>query len=176
MTGVSSEDLEYILKQSSDSFKFLNNKKIFITGGTGFFGKWILEAIIHANSILNSNISITVLSRNSQKFINNFPHLGLNKNIQLSLGLINSLLLYSKINTSYPYVDNRILQDNISTVNKFLFSIQGGISYKVAKRLGVFFNYQYTISNMIELNSRYAVEEGNKLNIFNIGINILLNK
>lgn len=98
----------------------------------------------------------------------------LHKNIQLSLGLVNSFLLYSKINTTYPYTDDRILKNNISKVNKYMFSIQSGLAFKVSKKLGILVNYQRSISDMIELNSRYDVKDGNKLNNFNIGLNILI--
>ena len=98
-----------------------------------------------------------------------------NKKIQLSLGIINSFLLYSNISTSYPYTDDRIIENNISTVNKYMFSIQGGISYKPAKRMSIFLNYQRSLSDMIELNSRYEVKDGNKINIINIGLSYLIN-
>jgi len=98
------------------------------------------------------------------------------KIIQFNLGVINSLLIYSNINTTYPFTDNRILKDNISTVNKYLFSVEGGISFKVAKWTHLFLNYQRSITDIIDLNSRYDVESGNKLNNFIIGLQFQISK
>jgi dTDP-glucose 4,6-dehydratase len=53
----------------------LSNKHLFITGGTGFFGKWLLEAIQAANLHLQANIKVTILSRDADKFKRQFPRL-----------------------------------------------------------------------------------------------------
>lgn len=53
----------------------LNSKKIFITGGTGFFGKWLLNSIKLMNAEFNANINAIVLSRNPDSFLEAFPHL-----------------------------------------------------------------------------------------------------
>ena len=98
------------------------------------------------------------------------------KNFQFNLGVINSFLIYSKINTTYPYNDSRIIIDNISTFNKYMCLIEGGVSYKVAKRIFIFLNYQRSITDIIDLNSRYDVENGNKLNNFIIGLRFQLNR
>lgn len=52
---------------------FLKNKKIFLTGGTGFFGKWLLESFIHFNDNLNLKARLFILSRNPEKFLSNNP-------------------------------------------------------------------------------------------------------
>lgn len=50
----------------------LNGKRLFITGGTGFFGFWLLMAISYLNST-GANILVTALSRNPQQFLNKNP-------------------------------------------------------------------------------------------------------
>jgi dTDP-glucose 4,6-dehydratase len=42
------------------------HKRIFLTGGTGFFGKWLLDS-------LPESARITVLSRDPEKFLRNYP-------------------------------------------------------------------------------------------------------
>lgn len=42
----------------------LQNAHLFITGGSGLFGRWLLSALLDANQRLGSNIQVTVLSRN----------------------------------------------------------------------------------------------------------------
>ena len=71
------EDLKFTLLKVKNSFVFLNQKTVFITGGTGFFGKWLLESFNFAN--LNGyNINIIVLSRNPNDFKKRYPHLTTN--------------------------------------------------------------------------------------------------
>jgi dTDP-glucose 4,6-dehydratase len=53
----------------------LRGKRIFITGGTGFFGKWLLESFIWANNILKLNAQMHVLSRDPEAFKMSYPHL-----------------------------------------------------------------------------------------------------
>jgi len=69
------EDLKLIASKLSSNFEFYKGKKIFLTGGTGFFGKWLLETFIHLNQSHSLNVSITILSRSPSKFKDNFPHL-----------------------------------------------------------------------------------------------------
>ncbi len=42
----------------------LKNKKILLTGATGFIGKWLLKSFLHANKQLNLNAKIYCLGRN----------------------------------------------------------------------------------------------------------------
>ena len=60
------EDLEHILDLTKDLWEELRGKKLFITGGTGFFGCWILESFLWANDKLDLNASAVVLTRNAQ--------------------------------------------------------------------------------------------------------------
>lgn len=53
----------------------LRGARIFITGGTGFFGKWLLEVLGRANSSLNLHAEAVVLSRNPEAFLLAMPHL-----------------------------------------------------------------------------------------------------
>lgn len=41
----------------------LKNSEILVTGGTGFFGKWILEFVIYLNDSYNFNIKLYLLAR-----------------------------------------------------------------------------------------------------------------
>jgi len=55
------KDLDYILEYTYDLWDELRHKRIFITGGTGFFGCWLLESFLWANDKLNLNSSAVVL-------------------------------------------------------------------------------------------------------------------
>ena len=69
------EDLEHILKHTVELWTNFKNKTIFITGGTGFFGKWFLETFAYANYKLDLNFKIIVLSRNPGKFLDEFVYI-----------------------------------------------------------------------------------------------------
>lgn len=53
----------------------LQGAHLFISGGTGFFGKWLLETLGAAEQALNLGVEATVLSRNPQRFLDTMPHL-----------------------------------------------------------------------------------------------------
>lgn len=69
------EDLNLIANKLARDFAFFKNKKIFLTGGTGFFGKWILEAFLFLNNQHSLNISVSILSRTPDKFKMLHPHI-----------------------------------------------------------------------------------------------------
>lgn len=62
------EDNAFIFDSCNQIFESLKNASIFITGGTGFIGIWLLEALRHANIHGNFNVQVTVLTRDLEKF------------------------------------------------------------------------------------------------------------
>jgi dTDP-glucose 4,6-dehydratase len=68
-TFVLDEDLEFLSNYSNIIWKKLNNKKIFITGGSGFFGRNFISALYFIEKLFNYNFSITCLTRNKKKFL-----------------------------------------------------------------------------------------------------------
>ena len=68
-------DLDHILAHSQGLWEELRGQKIFITGGTGFFGCWLLESFAWANDKLGLNASAVVLTRNPKLFAAKMPHL-----------------------------------------------------------------------------------------------------
>lgn len=67
------EDIEIIVSALRPLSKGLDNSRIFLTGGTGFFGKWILHSFLGLRKAHNLNATITVLSRNPQGFLESYP-------------------------------------------------------------------------------------------------------
>jgi dTDP-glucose 4,6-dehydratase len=68
-------DLEHVLAHTRDAWRALAGGRLFITGGTGFFGKWLLETFVHANAALGLGAQAVVLSRDPQAFARTMPHL-----------------------------------------------------------------------------------------------------
>jgi nucleoside-diphosphate-sugar epimerase len=69
------EDLAHILTHASPALRSLRHANLFITGGTGFFGHWLLESLLHANDQLSLNLRATVLTRNATAFRARSPHI-----------------------------------------------------------------------------------------------------
>ena len=72
---LATEDLAHILKHAQKPFESLRDARLFITGGTGFFGHWLLESLLHANAELHLNIRATVLTRSAASFHAKSPHI-----------------------------------------------------------------------------------------------------
>jgi nucleoside-diphosphate-sugar epimerase len=72
---LSTADLDHILSKTKPLWEEMRNKRIFITGGTGFFGCWLLESFSHINRQLNLNAQATVLTRDPAAFAMRCPHL-----------------------------------------------------------------------------------------------------
>jgi dTDP-glucose 4,6-dehydratase len=47
----------------------LKGARLFITGGTGFYGSWLLESLIQAEVRLGLGVEVVVLSRNPDRFL-----------------------------------------------------------------------------------------------------------
>lgn len=83
---VSGLDLEYILENTSALWEELRGGRVFITGGTGFFGCWLLESFLAANRAFNLRAEAVVLTRSAQKFRERSPHLANDSAIELVEG------------------------------------------------------------------------------------------
>lgn len=80
------EDLDHILIHTKDLWEEIRDQRIFITGGTGFFGCWLLESFIWANYKLKLNAQAFVLTRNPEAFAIKAPHLHKHQSIQFVRG------------------------------------------------------------------------------------------
>lgn len=66
-------DFELILGRTNHLWPHLVGKSLFITGGTGFFGRWLLEALRIANARHDLNLRVTVLTRDPTAFARKAP-------------------------------------------------------------------------------------------------------
>src|SRR5690349_7896452 len=69
-------DLDHVLKSTSpDVWNELRDKRLFLTGGTGFVGTWLLESLVALTDRLDFRMPAFVLTRNPERFQNECPHL-----------------------------------------------------------------------------------------------------
>jgi UDP-glucuronate decarboxylase len=83
---ISASDLEHVCEHARGSFEALRGARIFITGGTGFFGHWLLESLLHANRTMKMGVCITVLTRDAARFRSRSPHIAKDEAITLIEG------------------------------------------------------------------------------------------
>ena len=79
-------DLDHILEHTEGLWEELRGQRIFITGGTGFFGCWLLESFAWANDQLGLDATAVVLTRNPDLFVKKALHLATHPAIKLYTG------------------------------------------------------------------------------------------
>lgn len=67
-------DLEHVLARTEGIWRALAGSRFYISGGTGFIGKWLLESLLWANQRLGAGITASVLSRNPEAFLSAYAH------------------------------------------------------------------------------------------------------
>lgn len=76
MKPLPSEDLEHVLTHTAPLWEAARGHRLFVTGGTGFFGTWLLESFAFCNRKLHLNAQMTVLTRDPRALLTKLPHIG----------------------------------------------------------------------------------------------------
>jgi nucleoside-diphosphate-sugar epimerase len=91
MTWTFGDDLDAVFAELAGDWSPLRAARIFMTGGTGFIGRWMLETLRDADIRLGLGIEVTVLSRNPAAFGQKAPHLANHKAFRFVAGEIDDL-------------------------------------------------------------------------------------
>lgn len=75
MIPLPADDLEAVAQSTLVPWRDLRGARIFLTGGTGFWGRWLLETFAHANAHFDLGAHTTVLTRDAAGFQEQMPHL-----------------------------------------------------------------------------------------------------
>lgn len=85
-------DLEAVRTLLAPHLEGLRAARLFISGGTGIVGKWLLASLLHADTVDRLGLQITVLSRNPDAFRAQHPTLGNDPRVGWASGDIRSHL------------------------------------------------------------------------------------
>jgi dTDP-glucose 4,6-dehydratase len=75
MPPLPKDDIDLILAKTESLWEEMRGSCLFLTGGTGFFGCWLVESFLAANRQFNLGARITVLTRSPEAFREKCPHL-----------------------------------------------------------------------------------------------------
>jgi len=64
-----SNDVALAIRRSGADFSCLKGKRILVTGGTGFFGVWLLSSLLQVREILGGVLDIAVITRDPRSFL-----------------------------------------------------------------------------------------------------------
>lgn len=90
---LAAEDLEHIFAHTLPLWSPIGGRRFFISGGTGFFGAWLLESLIYCNRKLRLDLSATVLTRDPDVFRARMPHLAVEPAIELLRGDVRDFVI-----------------------------------------------------------------------------------
>ena len=79
-------DIDLICGRTDALWHSFRGQQIFITGGTGFFGRWLLESFTAANQRFDLHARATVLTRDPLRFRAACPHLATDRSLTLLQG------------------------------------------------------------------------------------------
>lgn len=86
MLELPAHDLDYIVSRTRPLWKDLRGGRLFITGGTSFTGRWLLDSFVRANDFLNLNAHAVILTRDPGAFRSRLSHLASHPAIHLHTG------------------------------------------------------------------------------------------
>lgn len=101
MLAISAEDLEMIADRTAPLWEAARGQCIFITGGTGFFGSWLVESFCHVNRALKLGARASILTRDPEVFALKCPHLACEPELTFIRGDVRNFDFPSG---AFPYV------------------------------------------------------------------------
>jgi nucleoside-diphosphate-sugar epimerase len=109
------DDLAHVARTVGDDAARLAGKRLFLTGGTGFFGKWLLASLHDFNQRLSEPCHVTVLTRDARAFAAAFPRLVTAPAVELLEGDVRTFVLpearYDFVIHGATTADSRLIVD-----------------------------------------------------------------
>jgi nucleoside-diphosphate-sugar epimerase len=101
MAHVLEEDLDHVLEHTAGIWDAVRRKNIFLTGGTGFVGTWLVESFVWINRRLNLGAKALLLTRDPEKFKRKAPEAASDSSIEYVIGDATS---FSYPRGSFPFI------------------------------------------------------------------------
>lgn len=117
-------DLNFIINSIGMDWEKCRGRRLLITGGTGFFGKWLLGSLIQANDRFDLGLKIFCLSRNADLFKQSFPELGGADCVEMVSGDVQSFSM--KEDKLYAIIHAATDVENITTERDTVNSVIKG--------------------------------------------------
>ena len=73
-TALPQDDLDLVLSLTPEFWSRFGGARLFMTGGTGFIGTWLLQVLQRANDRLGSRMELVVLTRDPERAQQQTPH------------------------------------------------------------------------------------------------------
>ena len=86
MARLPDEDIQQVVDRTENLWQEVRGRRIFFSGGTGFFGAWLLESFLAANQRFDLGAEAVVLSRNPARFLDKWPHMRKAASLQWLVG------------------------------------------------------------------------------------------
>ena len=113
------QDLDHILAHTADLWPQLRGASLFITGGTGFVGTWLLESLAWADDRFQLGATATVISRNPDAFARKAPHLAAHRSLRLVEG---DACSFPFPDGDYPFVIHAATERHFDAVPEYPLS------------------------------------------------------
>lgn len=117
-------DLAHILEHTQGLWDELRGCRLFVTGGTGFFGRWMLESFLAANEEHQLGAQAIVLTRDAGRATDSAPHVASHAAVTLLEGDVRS---FSFPNTECTHVLHMATEagPSMSPVESFRTAVEG---------------------------------------------------
>jgi len=90
LNGFSVSDIDTAVDRVSGGWREFDGGNLFVTGGTGFFGQWILAVVLRACDVGRVDLRVTVLTRDASRARRKLPELLSHPKITLLEGDVRS--------------------------------------------------------------------------------------
>ena len=79
-------DLSEVVRMAEDDLRLLEGARLFITGGTGFVGTWLVESLLAGDRELGLGLGVTLLTRSADSYRQRCPHVAADQRVTLLEG------------------------------------------------------------------------------------------
>jgi len=101
MNRLPEQDLDHVLEHTEGLWEQLRREPVFMTGGTGFVGRWLLESLLWISDRLGLDVRVTALTRDPERFTKSAPHLASHAGLRLLRG---NVVDFDFPDHTYPFV------------------------------------------------------------------------